>query len=66
MNLDKPSLSIHKKVLVFSFISVIQSELNEFRQIWNCRNIRKSAEASGGGPEMLLNIPALVGFLKRY
>ena len=51
--------------LFFSFIPVIQAELNEFMRRWNCRNIRKSAEAPGGVPEMLFNVPAVVGFPKK-
>ena len=33
---------------------------------WNCRNIRKSAEAPGGGvSKMLFNVTAIVGFPKK-
>ena len=32
---------INKEVLVFSFISVIQAELNEFMRIWNCHKMKK-------------------------
>ena len=32
---------------------------------WNGRNIRKTAEAPGGVPEMFLNLPAIVGFPKK-
>ena len=60
-NLHKPSSTIHRKVLVSSFVPVIQVELNEFMRTWNCRNIRKSAKAPGGVPEMLFNVPTIVG-----
>ena len=64
-NLHKPSSATHREVLVFSFIPVIQAELNEFMRTWNCRNIRKSTEAPGGVPEMLFNVPAIAGFPKK-
>ena len=64
-DLHKPSSAIHREVLVSSFIPVIQAELNEFMRTWNCRNIRKSAEAPGGVPEILFNVPAIVGFPKK-
>ena len=32
---------------------------------WNRRNLRKSAEAPGGVTEMLINVPAIVGFPKK-
>ena len=32
---------------------------------WNCRNIQKSPEAPGGVPEILFNLPAIVGFSKK-
>ena len=64
-NLHKSSSTIHREVLVFCFIAVIQAELNEFMRTWNCWNIRKSAEAPGGVPEMLFNVPAIVGFPKK-
>ena len=32
---------------------------------WNRRNVRKSAEAPGGVTEMLINVPAIVGFPKK-
>ena len=64
-NLHKPSSAIHREVLVLSFIHEIQAQLNEFMRIWNCRNIRKSAEAPGGVPKMLVNVPAIVGFPKK-
>ena len=64
-NLHKPSSAIHREVFVFSSIPVIQTELSEFMRTRNCRNIRKSAEAPGGVPEMLFNVPAIVGFPKK-
>ena len=61
-NLHKTSSAIHREVFVFSVIPVIQADLNEFMRTWNCQNIRKSAEAPGGVPELLFNLPAIVGF----
>ena len=62
--MHKPSSAIDREVLVFSFIPVIQAELNEFMRTCNCRNIRKSVETPGGVPEMLFNVPAIIGFPK--
>ena len=64
-NLHKPSSATHREVLVFTFIPVIQAELNEFMRTWNRRNVRKSAEAPRGVTEMLINVPAIVGFPKK-
>ena len=64
-NLRKSSSAIRREVFVFSFIPVNQAELNEFMRTWNCRNIRKSAQAQGGVHEMLFNVPAIVGFPKK-
>ena len=55
-NLHKPSSAIHREVFVFRVIPVFQADLNEFMRTWNCQNIRKSAEAPGGVPEMLFNL----------
>ena len=55
-NLHKPSSGIHRDVFVFSFIPIIQAELNEFMRTWNCRNIRKSAEAPGGVPCLMYQL----------
>ena len=57
-NLHKSSSAIHREVFVFSFIPVIQADLNKFMITLNCRNIRKLAEAPGGVLEMLFNVPA--------
>ena len=62
-NLHKPLSAIHREVLVFSI--QFQSELTEFIRTWNCRNIRESAEVPAGVPEMLFNVPAIVGFPKK-
>ena len=64
-NLHKSSSAIHREVFVFSFIPVIQADLNKFMITLNCRNIRKLAEAPGGVLEMLFNLPAIVGFPKK-
>ena len=60
--LFKPSLEIHKEVLLFCFMPVIQSELNEFTRTWNMRNVRQSANGPGGKPDILFQLPSSVGF----
>ena len=51
---------LHKEFLLFVFLPIIQKELNEFMQIWNNNNIRKSAEAPGGVSDILFYIPSSV------
>ena len=60
--LHKPSCPLHKEVLLFSFMPVLQVQLNECMRLWNTRHIRQSATAPGGVPEMLFNVPSCVGF----
>lgn len=57
-----PSNNFHVEALLFCFMPVIQSELNESLKLWNSRNIRQSSRAPGGIPDILFNIPASVGF----
>ena len=56
---------IHRDILVFSFITVIQAKLNELMRAWNCWNIRELAEALGGVSEILFNVPTVAGFPKK-
>ena len=34
-------------------------------QTWNARNVRQSASAPGGKPEILFNLPETIGFSKQ-
>ena len=63
--IHKPACPLHKEVLIFSFMPVIQSQLNECVRIWNTRRIRQSAKAPGGIPEILFNVPSSAGFRNR-
>jgi len=58
----KSHLETHQKVLLYCFLPIVQNELNEFYQTWNRRNIRQSAAASGGRPNLLFSAPETVGF----
>ena len=61
-NLHKLLSTIHTEVLVFSFIPVIQAELNQFMRTQNCRNIQNIEMSKCS--EMLFNVPAIDGFPK--
>jgi len=58
----KSQLESHQEVLIFCFLPIVQNELNEFYQTWNRRNIRQSASALGGRPEILFVAPETVGY----
>ena len=60
--IHKSACPFHKEVLLFCFMPVIQAELNEWLRCWNTRRVRQSASAPGGIPELLFNIPSIVGF----
>lgn len=49
-------------LVIFCFLPVIQMELREFQNTWNLRHVRQSARAPAGKPEVLFNMPELVGF----
>ena len=55
---------INKEVLVFSFISVIQAELNEFMRIWNCHKMKKQDDTPVRVSEIIFNVPAVSRFPK--
>ena len=62
-----PGSDFHREALIFSFMPVIQAQLNDFVCIWNIREIRKCSTSSGGVPEIFFNAPSTVGFdKKRY
>ena len=61
----QPESICHQEVLIFCFMPVIQAELNEFLLIWNARNVRQSARAPGGRPDVLFALPSTVGFEKQ-
>ena len=50
-----PGSQFHREALIFSFMPVIQAQLNDFVRIWNIRKIRKSSTSPGGVPEILFN-----------
>lgn len=60
--LYKSFLETHAETLLFVFIPIIQSELNEFGRVWNSRNVRQSAAAPGGKPDILYVMPQGIGF----
>ena len=53
----KSSNEAHCEVLLYVFMCLIQSELNEFRLAWNSQNVRQSAWAPGGRPDILYFCP---------
>ena len=50
---------------MFSFMPVIQAQLNDFVRIWNIQEIRKSSTSPGDVPEKLFNALSTVGFDKK-
>ncbi len=60
--LFKSYLETHVETLLFVFLPIIQNELVEFGRVWNSRNVRQSAAAPGGKPEMLYTLPHQIGF----
>ena len=60
-----PGSEFHREAVIFSFMPVIQAQLNDFVRIWNVREIWKSSTSPGGVPEILFNAPSTVGFNKK-
>ena len=56
-----PANVFHQAALLYSFLPVIQVQLNEVVSLWNRRNIRQSSSAPGGIPDMLFAMPQTVG-----
>ena len=63
--IHNPGSEFHREAFIFSFMLVIQAELNDFVRIWNIRKIRKSSTSPGGVPEILFNAPSTVRFGKK-
>jgi len=57
-----PSNIFHTEAFIFSFMPVIQLELNQSLKMWNARNVRQSSRTPGGVPDILFNMPLTVGF----
>ena len=49
-----PGSEFHREALTFSFMLIIQVQLNDFVRIWNLQKIRKSSTSPGGVPEIFL------------
>ena len=58
-------LPLHREIILFCFMPVIQYELNEFLETWNAKHVRKSAEAPGGKPDILFTFPETAGFERK-
>lgn len=63
--LFKSYLETHVETLLFVFLPILQKELVEFGRVWNARNIRQSAAAPGGKPDILYAIPEESGFTEQ-
>ena len=61
----RPQLMTHQECLLFCFLPIIQGELNDFARTWNLRQIRRSASAPGGKPDLLFHVPETVGYSKK-
>ena len=44
------------------FMPILQKELNEFLMTWNSRDVKQSAAAPGGVPDVLFHMPGPVDF----
>ena len=61
----RPRLITHQECLLFCFIPIIQGELNDFARTWNLHQVRRSANAPGGKPDLLFNVPETVGHVQK-
>ena len=57
-----PGYQFHREALICSFMSVIQTQFNDFARIWNIREIRQPSTSPGGVREVPFNAPSTVGF----
>ena len=55
-------LLIHKELMLFCFMSALQYEMNEFKEHWNAKWIRQSAEAPAGRQNLLFSLPEIEGY----
>ena len=53
---------LHEELLLFIFMPILQKELNEFMMTWNSRDVRQSAAAPGGVPDVIFHMPGPVDF----
>ena len=60
----RPQLETHVKCLLFSFLPIIQLELNDVVKTWNMRQVRQSSSSPGGKPDILYYLPETVGYSK--
>lgn len=61
----RPPLETHKVCLLFSFLPIFQAELNKFMKTWNMRTVCQSASAPGGRPDLLFQVPSMMGYQKQ-
>ena len=43
----------------------MQKELNKFKNTWNLRFVRQSASAPAGKPDLLFEVPSVIGYRKQ-
>ena len=60
----RPNLEAHQECLLFCFLPIIQKELNKFTKTWNLRFVRQSASAPAGKPDLLSEVPFVIGYHK--
>ena len=61
----RPNLETHQECLLVCFLPIIQKELNKFTKIWNFRFVRQSASALAGKPDLLFEVPFVIGYRKQ-
>ena len=57
------SIDLHLECLRFSFFGILQTELDETKELWNNHRIRevKNVECPGGIPNVLYHAPQVTG-----
>ena len=60
-----PNLETHQDCLLVCFLPIIQKELNKFTKTWNLRFVRQSASALAGKPDLLFEVPFVIGYRKQ-
>ena len=61
----RPNLETYQECLLFCFLPIIQKELDKFTKTWNLRFIRQSASAPAGKPDLLFEVPSVIGCRKQ-